>query len=45
MLLKKGLQRDDAFFEKYKAAMADYIGKGHAERIPKELLKVKDRPV
>lgn len=34
MLLTKRLQRDDALFEKYKAERADYIGKGHAERIP-----------
>lgn len=45
LLLKKRLQRDEALFERYKTAMAEYIEKGHAERIPKEQLQVKDRPV
>ena len=42
LLLKKRLQRDDTLFERSTAAMAEYIVKGHAEKIPKEQLQVKD---
>ena len=45
LLLKKRLLKDEALFEKYKTTMTDYIEKGHAEKIPKEELEVKDRPV
>ena len=31
--------------KKYKTAVSDYNERGHAEKIPKEELKVKDRPV
>ena len=45
LLLKKRLLRNKDLCEKYKKTMTDYIEKGHAERVPKEELKVKDRPV
>jgi len=45
LLLKKRLLKDEALFEKYKTTITDYIEKGHAEKVPKEELEVKDRPV
>ena len=44
-LLKKRLLKDEALFEKYKTTMTDYIENGHAEKVPKDELEVKDRPV
>ena len=40
LLLKKRLQIDEVFFDKYKATISVYIDKGHAEG-----LEVKDRPI
>ena len=45
LLLKKRLLKDEVLLEKYTATMTDYIEKGQAKKIPKEELKVKDRPV
>ena len=44
-LLKKRLIKDEALYEKYKTTMTDYIENGHAQKVPKEELEVKDRPV
>ena len=44
-LLKRRLLKDGDLATKHKAAMNDYIGKGHDERVPDEESKVLDKPV
>ncbi len=41
----KRLLKDEALFEKYKTTITDYTENGHPEKVPKEGLEVKDRPV
>ncbi|KAL9953714.1 hypothetical protein ACROYT_G041170 [Oculina patagonica] len=41
----KRLLKDEALFEKYKRTITDYTENGHPEKVPKEGLEVKDRPV
>ena len=43
--LKRRLLNDGDLAAKYKAAMTDYIEKGHAKRVPHEESKVLDKPV
>ncbi len=43
--LKRRLQKDVELFDKYKAAMQDYFDKRHAERIPKDELKLNNGKV
>ena len=45
VLLKKRLLKDEALSEKYKTTMTDYIENGHVQKVAKEELEVKDRPV
>ena len=44
-LLKRRLLKDGDLAIKYKAAMNDYMEKGHAERVPDEESRVLDKPV
>ena len=44
-LLKRRLLKDGDLVIRYKAAMNDYIEKGHAERVPDEESRVLDKPV
>ncbi|XP_070560303.1 uncharacterized protein [Ptychodera flava] len=44
-LLKRRLLKDDTLLERYSSTMEDYISQGHARRVPKENVVVKDQPV
>ena len=44
-LLKKRLLKDEDLLMQYRTTMQEYIAKGHAQRVPKEELDVKERPV
>lgn len=44
-LLKKRLLKDGELLKKYQSTMQEYIVKGHAQRVQREELDVRDRPV
>ena len=44
-LLKKRLLKDGELLMKYRRTMQEYIVKGHAQRVQREDLDVRDRPV
>ena len=44
-LLKKLLLKDGELLTKYRSTMQEYIVKGHAQRVQREELDVRDRPV
>ena len=44
-LLKKRLLKDEDLLTKYRTTMQEYIAKGHAQRVPREELDAKERPV
>ncbi|KAK3730132.1 hypothetical protein QZH41_004836 [Actinostola sp. cb2023] len=43
--LKKRFLRDEELFDKYKSTVLDYIGKGHARRVPEQEVNVQDKPL
>ena len=43
-LLKKRLLKDEDLLVKYRTTMQEYIVKGHAQKVPKEELNLKERP-
>ncbi|KAK3729175.1 hypothetical protein QZH41_000580 [Actinostola sp. cb2023] len=43
--LKKIFLRDEELFDKYKSTVLDYIGKGHARRVPEQEVNVQDKPL
>ena len=44
-LLKKRLLKDEDLRTKYQTTMQEYIVKGHARKVPKEELNLKEQPV
>ena len=44
-LLKKRLLKDEDLLAKYQTTMQEYIVKGHARKVPKEELNLKEQPV
>ena len=44
-LLKKRLLKDEDLLAKYRTTMQEYIVKGHAQKVPKEELNLKEQPV
>ena len=45
LTLKKRLLRDQGLLEKYATTMNDYLGKGYAEKIPRDELQPADTPI
>ena len=44
-LLKKRLLQDEDLLTKFQTTMEEYIAKGHAQRVPREELDARERPV
>ncbi len=44
-MLKNRLQQDGELFENYKAAMEQYLTKGHGKRVPSDEVHARDKPL